>query len=531
MKKIQHQSSRINGKVVSTEQLSPKLDISTTAPRFLPPGYDFGARPKRMFGLPEAKTFNPTPEEFADPLKYIKSIRVEGEKYGICRIVPPAGWNPTFGMDSQKFHQQQRTPFTRVPVLDKKPVDLFHLKKEVVSRGGYHSVTDQKKWAEVGRAIGHTSKTCTSMSSSVKSIYMKWILPYEEYIENNSTGGASSEDEEDEKDDTRTTRSRRKKGRSGIIFYLSIYKSHLFLFTLARKRRYVIPEHVKGELCELCGSNSEEKLVICSECSAGFHAHCLSPPLTGRPPSDWNCPNCLRVSGNDYGFEEGEERTLHDFQNVANDFKEKWFSKNKGTNQVTVTEDEVEREFWRLVESPYEDVEVEYGADLHSSHHGSGFPTAEKDPLNKYSRCGWNLNNISLLPESLFCNIHNDISGMMIPWLYVGMVFSTFCWHTEDHYTYSVNYHHWGETKTWYGIPSSSADKFEETMRKKVPELFDSNPDLLFHLTTILSPGTLLKNGVQVYALDQRPGDFVITFPRSYHAGFNHGVSLTLLQK
>jgi histone demethylase JARID1 len=114
---------------------------------------------------------------------------------------------------------------------------------------------------------------------------------------------------------------------------------------------------------------------------------------------------------------------------------------------------------------------------------------------------------------------------MMIPWVYIGMVFSTFCWHIEDHYTYSINYHHWGETKTWYGVPDYSADKLEQVMQEQLPELFESNPDLLFHLTTILSPGTLLEHGVSVYCLDQRPGDFVITFPRAYHAGFNHGVN------
>ena len=36
----------------------------------------------------------------------------------------------------------------------------------------------------------------------------------------------------------------------------------------------------------------------------------------------------------------------------------------------------VEREFWRILGSTEEDVTVEYGADLHSSEKGSGFPTA-----------------------------------------------------------------------------------------------------------------------------------------------------------
>lgn len=149
----------------------------------------------------------------------------------------------------------------------------------------------------------------------------------------------------------------------------------------------------------------------------------------------------------------------------------------------------------------------------------------ERHPKNTYSKNPWNLNVMPVLPDSLFTHIKSDISGMMVPWIYVGMCFSAFCWHNEDHYTYSINYHHWGETKTWYGVPGADANKFEDAMRRAVPELFEQQPDLLFQLVTMLSPGTLLKEGVRCYVVDQRPGQFVVTFPQAYHSGFNHGVS------
>lgn len=92
--------------------------------------------------------------------------------------------------------------------------------------------------------------------------------------------------------------------------------------------------------------------------------------------------------------------------------------------------------------------------------------------------------------------------GMKVPWMYVGMCFATFCWHNEDHWSYSINYLHWGEAKTWYGVPGGKAEEFELSMKKAAPELFQSQPDLLHQLVTIMNPNILMDAGVPVYRSD-----------------------------
>lgn len=282
-------------------------------------------------------------------------------------------------------------------------------------------------------------------------------------------------------------------------------------------------------VCHNCTrGDGEEAMLLCDGCDDSYHTFCLVPPLADIPKGDWRCPRCVveEVSKpvEAFGFEQAQrEYTLQQFGEMADQFKAEYF--NKPVHLVPTGL--VEREFWRIVSSIDEDVAVEYGADLHTMDHGSGFPTKSSLYLLpgdlEYADSSWNLNNLPLLEESVLGHINADISGMKVPWMYVGMCFATFCWHNEDHWSYSINYLHWGEPKTWYGVPGCKAEAFENTMRSAAPELFQSQPDLLHQLVTIMNPNTLMNAGVPVYRTDQHAGEFVITFPRAYHAGFNQG--------
>jgi [histone H3]-trimethyl-L-lysine4 demethylase len=127
-------------------------------------------------------------------------------------------------------------------------------------------------------------------------------------------------------------------------------------------------------------------MLLCDGCDCGYHIFCLDPPLSSIPRGQWFCHTCLFGTGGDYGFDEGEEHSLASFQERDLRFREMWFTSHPPlessatpgegapTNKfgdVEVSEYDVEEEFWRLVQSQTETVEIEYGADVHSTTHGT----------------------------------------------------------------------------------------------------------------------------------------------------------------
>ncbi|KAK9937036.1 hypothetical protein M0R45_013853 [Rubus argutus] len=247
--------------------------------------------------------------------------------------------------------------------------------------------------------------------------------------------------------------------------------------------------------------------------------------------------NAASETDEKFGFHSGSEFTFEEFQNHASTFKESYFGTHEckeGSNSGATNNkrwepsvEDIEGEYWRIVEQPTDEVEVYYGADLETGVFGSGFPKAlsmvAKSESDLYATSGWNLNNLPRLPGSVLCFEESEISGVLVPWLYVGMCFSSFCWHVEDHHLYSLNYLHFGDPKVWYGVPGSHATSLEQAMRKHLPDLFEEQPDLLNELVTQLSPSVLKSEGVPVNRVVQHSGEFVLTFPRAYHSGFNCG--------
>ncbi|KAM5317982.1 lysine-specific demethylase 4D [Glossophaga mutica] len=168
--------------------------------------------------------------------------------------------------------------------------------------------------------------------------------------------------------------------------------------------------------------------------------------------------------------------------------------------------EDLERKYWktRLYDSPI------YGADIS----GSLFDANTKE---------WNLGHLGTIQDLLEQECGVVIEGVNTPYLYFGMWKTTFAWHTEDMDLYSINYLHFGEPKTWYAVPPEHGRRLERLARELFPGSSQGCEAFLRHKVALISPNVLKENGIPFGRITQEAGEFMVTFPYGYHAGFNHG--------
>jgi hypothetical protein len=192
---------------------------------------------------------------------------------------------------------------------------------------------------------------------------------------------------------------------------------------------------------------------------------------------------------------------------------------------------------------------------LLSSSSSSTFSSAVSDTPSSDQCFGWDLSRVatSHSSSSVLQYLPEALPGVTDPMLYVGMRYSSFAWHYEDHFLFSMAFNHpASQPKTWYGVPGAywsqvenyAAEKLypklsklisEETTHEKksltqsrfLPVGF--SPLTLLSLKSSLFSPTLLRNeaDIPVYRALHPQNSFIVTLPGAFHSGFSHGFSIS----
>uniref|UniRef100_H2SD82 Lysine-specific demethylase 4B n=1 Tax=Takifugu rubripes TaxID=31033 RepID=H2SD82_TAKRU len=168
--------------------------------------------------------------------------------------------------------------------------------------------------------------------------------------------------------------------------------------------------------------------------------------------------------------------------------------------------EDLERKYWKNLTF----VSPIYGADVSGSLYDEGVEE-------------WNIGHLNSILDVIEEDCGVSIQGVNTPYLYFGMWKTTFSWHTEDMDLYSINYLHFGEPKSWYAIPPEHGKRLERLAAGFFPNSSKVCEAFLRHKMTLISPSILKKYGIPFDKITQETGEFMITFPYGYHAGFNHG--------
>jgi [histone H3]-trimethyl-L-lysine9/36 demethylase len=240
----------------------------------------------------------------------------------------------------------------------------------------------------------------------------------------------------------------------------------------------------------------------------------------GTPLGDKELPSpmsqVLRGLGGiyEYTFLDHRPMTATEFRDKA----DKYIESQLGKNYKDLTIQQLERKFWKRL-GPTMQPAI-YGADME----GTLFS-------NDDDCCGFNVSKLQSCLQLLLMDQEDDdirgIPGVTTPYLYFGMWASVFCAHTEDMNLLSINYLHAGAPKVWYAVPAGEdSQRFEHFMESHYQHARKECPEYLRHKRSLISPGILKKSGIPFTTTVQYPGDVIVTFPGSYHSGFNTGFNI-----
>ncbi|GAB4836436.1 hypothetical protein Ancab_001348 [Ancistrocladus abbreviatus] len=431
--------------------------------------------PKWLEGLPSAPEFRPTDTEFADPIAYISKIEKEASAFGICKVIPPLPRPSKKYVFSNLNKSLSKGPELASDVNLSAVIDSSKVVIEDKGNNGQFRAVFATRQQELGQSVKKSRGACNMQQAAAQK--QVW--------------------------------------ESGELYTLEQFESKSKAFSRS----------VLGLLKEV------SPLVV----EALFWKAASEKPIYVEYAND--------VPGSGFAEPEGLLRYFHGRKGRRRILARKYRGRSDYMHhRHSVT--------GRMNPCNGEGKDAFSNAVLNSCSESSGnstvTPTSVLDGTSQCSKQGreessgqiegtagwklsnspWNLQVISRSAGSLTRFMLDDIPGVTSPMVYIGMLFSWFAWHVEDHELHSLNFLHTGSSKTWYAVPGDYAYAFEEVIRTQA---YGGDIDhlaalkLLGEKTTLLSPQAIVASGIPCCRLVQNPGEFVVTFPRAYHLGFSHG--------
>lgn len=509
-----------------------------------------------------------TRERLPDPLDLYSKILDMGKEYGLVKLVvleeaekafssilalhADTVWFRSRVQFFKSFKNQRRKVLwfhkqlyschnsvghgiSKVPSIDKRTLDLYRLWRCVQLRGGYKQVCQKKLWAQIGRELGYSGKIMSSLSTSLRSAYVKVLLDLE--LDPNFSADT---------DDLNLSSSNEKE-KDGIF---KIINSNPDIKLLRDLKKF------KGFKSNFDGGLDIRKNVDPKSLLPGYD---LTNWLNSVEIFD--NPNHETKFSPMYNLRQYYEKSIEHDEKLC---------PSKG-DQIIFSD--FENWYWQTLSSK-NTIDVDASFDLASVKHNFGLltslPSLERP---KIFQDNWQLNSLPLHKDSLLRFLNLDFGEFTHSHIDVGMLFSTKSWSMEPLGLPSLSYNHLGSTKIWYAIPPNQWTKFQNLLEElnmsgNDNDLNDSNEDLsneTFRFSEFcksfletnnnlnrekkldihdiidrepvkdeaitngifITPDVLMKYGIKCNKITQESGSYIFKFPLTHTCNIDSGFCLS----
>ena len=423
--------------------------------------------------LIEAPIFKPTPAEFKDPMKYIQAIRKVAEPFGMCKIIPPASFKPECNVDDDmRFTAYNQYVHKLMNRWGPNSKEMAAIKKYLETQNVTINASNHPMISGVEIDLPALYHAVQSLGGLTEVIQKKKWGKIAEFLRV-----------------PKGTQDRSNK------FY-DIYCKFLLPYdTLSNVEREELFKLVEEEFEERSRDKDEEK---------------------DKDNEDSEEEEEEEEEENEEDYEcvlKGKSTSLSQFFRVAKNWMTMVF-KEKFEPDAQPDLRDVEEEYWQLVQERDSHVQVQQGSiDTGSSPDGSyGFPTSRNSSCGRHP---WNLKILSNNRHSLLRTM-GPVTGVTVPTLHIGMLFTTACWYRDPHGLPWIEYHHTGAPKVWFGVPDSHSIAFYTAMKQLAPSFCRKKKIWLTQDSVMMPPNLLVKHGVSVSRCIQEQGQFMVVFPKAY---------------